>query len=146
MNRKEVDVGPLSSLSDGFLHCLEDGLHSLDSRPDLTMRTERFGAPFAAEILSSDNPPLAIDIRTPREREQEHIAGSLSVPLNNLAENLENLPKNRPLLVYWAGGYRSSIAASILQSRGFGDVSEIASGIAGWEAAKLPVQTTRDIR
>jgi rhodanese-related sulfurtransferase len=63
------------------------------------------------------------------------------MPLNHLTENLEKLPKDRPLLVYCAGGYRSSVAASLLQSRGFSRVSEIAGGIVGWEAANLPVQT-----
>jgi rhodanese-related sulfurtransferase len=51
------------------------------------------------------------------------------------------LPANRPLLVYCAGGYRSSIAASLLQRHGFTDVSEIAGGIAAWETAKLPVES-----
>ncbi len=65
----------------------------------------------------------------------------MSVPLNHLAEKAAELPKDRALLLYCAGGYRSSIAASLLQSRGFADVSEIAGGIAAWEAAKLPMQT-----
>ena len=80
---------------------------------------------------------------TPGEREQKYIAGSLSIPLNHLQENLEKLPKDRPLLVYCAGGYRSSIAASLLQSRGFHRVSEIAGGIVAWEAAKLPVRSAQ---
>ena len=117
---------------------MKDGLHSLESRPELTVTTERLSAPFAAELLSSSEPPLAIDVRTPHERDQKHIAGSLGIPLNHLTENLEKLPKDRPLLVYCAGGYRSSIAASLLQRRGFHRVSEIAGGIVGWEAAKLP--------
>jgi glyoxylase-like metal-dependent hydrolase (beta-lactamase superfamily II)/rhodanese-related sulfurtransferase len=128
----------------GFDHVagyLQDGLRSLECRPDLTTCTERLSAPFAAEILASPQPPLLIDVRTSRERDQKHIAGSLGMPLNHLAENLEKLPKDRALLVYCAGGYRSSIAASLLQSRGFPQVSEIAGGIAAWEAAKLPVQT-----
>src|SRR5271169_4473703 len=63
----------------GFDHVvgfLQDGLHSLKSRPELTVATERVSAPFAAELLSSGEPPLAIDVRTPREREQKHILGS----------------------------------------------------------------------
>src|SRR5262249_29917362 len=125
----------------GFDHAagyLQDGLRSLESRPELVAFTERLSAQFAAELLSSSEPPLVIDVRTPREREQKHIGGSLGLPLNRLAENLETLPKNRPLMVYCAGGYRSSIAASLLQGRGFDFVSEIAGGIAAWEAAKLP--------
>ncbi len=130
----------------GFDHVagyLKDGLQSLKSRPELTVTTERLSAPFAAELLSSPQPPQVIDVRAPREREQKYIAGSLGVPLNHLAEKLETLPKDRPLLVYCAGGYRSSIAASLLQRHGFDHVSEIAGGIAGWEAAKLPVQTAQ---
>jgi rhodanese-related sulfurtransferase len=128
----------------GFDHIvgyLQDGLQSLKSRPDLTLSTERLSAPFASELLSSPEPPLAVDIRAPREREQKFIADSLGIPLNHLVENAKELPKNRALLVYCAGGYRSSIAASLLQCSGFTSVSEIAGGIAGWEAAKLPVQT-----
>jgi rhodanese-related sulfurtransferase len=56
-------------------------------------------------------------------------------------KNLATLPKDRPLLVYCAGGYRSSIAASLLQSSGFHPVTELAGGIAAWEAAKLPTQS-----
>ena len=132
----------------GFDHVagyLAGGLHSLQSRSDLTATTERLSALLAAELLSSSEPPLAIDVRTPRERGQKHIAGSLSIPLNHLMENMDTLPKERELLVYCAGGYRSSIAASLLQGRGFRTVSEIAGGIAGWEAAKLPVQTAQDL-
>jgi len=132
----------------GFDHVagyLQGGLQSLESRPELIAFTERLSAPFAAELLSSAQPPLAIDVRAPRERDQKHIAGSLSIPLNHLAENFEKLPKDRPLLVYCAGGYRSSIAASLLQRGGFDSVGEIAGGIAGWEAAKLPVQSTQAV-
>jgi hydroxyacylglutathione hydrolase len=127
----------------GFDHVagyLQNSLHSLESRPELITKTERLSAPFAAELLSSNQPPLVVDVRAPREREQKHIGGSLSIPLNRLAENLERLPKNRSLLVYCAGGYRSSIAASLLQGSGFDSVCEIAGGIAAWEAAKLPVR------
>lgn len=128
----------------GFDHVagyLQNGLQSLKSRPELVAFTGRFSAPYAAEVLSSSEPPLAVDVRTPREREQKHIGGSVSIPLNRLPENLEKLPKNRRVLVYCAGGYRSSIAASLLQGRGFDSICEIAGGIAAWEAAKLPIRT-----
>ncbi|HEV2350700.1 MAG TPA: MBL fold metallo-hydrolase [Terriglobia bacterium] len=126
----------------GFDHVagyLKDGLRSLESRPDLTVRTERLSAQFAAQLLSSSQPPLALDVRSPQERDQKHIAGSLGFPLNHLMENLGKLPRDRSLLVYCAGGYRSSIAASLLQGGGFDRVSEIAGGMAGWEAASLPL-------
>jgi hydroxyacylglutathione hydrolase len=126
----------------GFDHIagyLENGLHSIDSHPELIASTERISAPSAAELLSSSQPPLAIDVRTPSERAQKHIDGSLSIPLNHLAEKIKALPKHQRLLLYCAGGYRSSIAASLLERSGFDSVAEIAGGFAAWEAAKLPV-------
>jgi glyoxylase-like metal-dependent hydrolase (beta-lactamase superfamily II) len=124
----------------GFDHIvgyLEDGLRSLDGRPELTATTERVSAPLAAERLA-DGPSLAIDVRAPGERAQKAIAGSVGIPLNQLAERATELPRDRPLLVYCAGGYRSSMAASLLQRMGFTNVSEIAGGITAWETAKLP--------
>jgi glyoxylase-like metal-dependent hydrolase (beta-lactamase superfamily II)/rhodanese-related sulfurtransferase len=130
----------------GFDHIagyLDNGLQSLDARPDLVASTERVSAPFAAELLASENPPLAVDVRAPREREQKHIAGSVALPLSRLADNLQTLPRDRPLLIYCAGGYRSSIAASLLERSGFHSVAEIAGGFTAWEAARLPAQTTQ---
>jgi hydroxyacylglutathione hydrolase len=124
---------------DSVVGYLRDGLRALEARPDLMRSTDRLSAPVAAERLAGPHPPVAVDVRAPREREAKRIAGSVSVPLNHLLEHLGALPKDRPLLVFCAGGYRSSIAASLLQRAGFADVSEIAGGIAGWETASLPV-------
>jgi rhodanese-related sulfurtransferase len=85
--------------------------------------------------------PVVIDVRAPRERAQKRIPGSVGIPLNHLAEQSSELPAGKPLLVYCAGGYRSAIAASILQQQGFTKVGEIAGGIAAWEAAKLPIES-----
>ena len=128
----------------GFDHVvgfLEDGLRSIASRPELTKTTERVSAAVAAERLAAGGAksPLAVDVRTPREREERSIPGSVSVPLNQLLERIADVPTDRPLLLFCAGGYRSSIAASLLMRHGFTAISEIAGGIAAWETAKLPV-------
>ena len=120
---------------------MQGGLRSLESRPDLTATTERLSPPLAAERLATRE-TLAVDVRTPGERDQKFVAGSVSIPLNHLIERLPELPGHRPLIVYCAGGYRSSIAASLLQQHGFARVSEIAGGITAWETAKLPVEPT----
>jgi glyoxylase-like metal-dependent hydrolase (beta-lactamase superfamily II)/rhodanese-related sulfurtransferase len=128
---------------DNVVGYLNDGMRSLDLRPDLTVTTERLSAPFSAELMSSSEPPQLIDVRTPREHDHRFIDGSLSIPLNHLSERMQELSKSRPLLVYCAGGYRSSIAASLLQQQGFDRVTEIAGGMAAWEAAKLSVRSAQ---
>jgi glyoxylase-like metal-dependent hydrolase (beta-lactamase superfamily II)/rhodanese-related sulfurtransferase len=122
---------------------LEDGLRSVESRPELMTSTERLSAQVAADRVASAPPgeaPIVIDVRAPAERQQKRIPGSVGMPLNHLSERLSELPADRPLLVHCAGGYRSSIAASLLQRHGFTKVSEIAGGIAAWDAGKLPVE------
>ena len=131
----------------GFDHIvgyLEEGLQSIASRPELTISTERLSAQVAADRVhaqTDDGAPVLVDVRAPRERDQKRIPGSLSIPLNHLVERTSELTADRPLLVYCAGGYRSSIAASLLQQHGFKHVGEIAGGITAWEAAKLPIET-----
>lgn len=129
----------------GFDHIvgyLQDGLRSLDTRPDLTASTERVSPALAADLLASDDPPLAVDVRSPGERARKHVRGSAAVPLNHLEEGVKEWPKDRKLLVHCAGGYRSSIAASVLQRLGFTRIQEIAGGLAAWESSGLPVETS----
>jgi hydroxyacylglutathione hydrolase len=121
---------------------LQDGMRSLEARPECVASTERLSPAVAAERLGLNPSPQIVDVRTPHEYEAKHIAGSLCIPLNHLAERASELPAGRPLLVHCAGGYRSSIAASLLQQQGFARVSELAGGIAAWEAAGLPLQLT----
>jgi hydroxyacylglutathione hydrolase len=140
-NESAVRLGRIGF--DNVAGYLQNGLQSLELRPDLVVFIERLSPQFAADLFASNQPPLAIDVRAPREREQRHIEGSLSMPLNHLARDLKTLPKDRPLLVYCAGGYRSSIAASLLKASGFDSVCEIAGGLAAWESANLPVQSAK---
>ncbi|MEP7354389.1 MAG: MBL fold metallo-hydrolase [Acidobacteriota bacterium] len=126
----------------GFDHVkgyLKGGMEALAERPDLVWPTERVSAPMVAEELSSTNPPLVLDIRGPREWSTKHIEGSLNIPLNHLQERISQIPRDRRIAVHCAGGYRSSIAASILHQYGITNLIELAGGLAAWEAAKLPV-------
>src|SRR4051794_9317280 len=118
----------------GYLH---GGMEALADRPDLVWPTERISAPMIAEELASPDPPLLLDVRNPREWAARHIDGSVNVPLNHLQERIEEIPRNRRIVVHCAGGYRSSIAASILHQYGITRLIEMAGGLAAWDAASL---------
>jgi rhodanese-related sulfurtransferase len=124
---------------DNVVGYLEDGVRGLESRPELMGRNERLSPAVAAERLAEHGTerPTLVDVRAPGEREEKHIAGSLSVPLSQLVARAGEFQKDRAVIVYCAGGYRSSIAASLLDTLGFANVSEVAGGIAAWETAVL---------
>lgn len=126
----------------GFDHIkgyLRGGMEALVDRPDLVWPTERVSAPMVAEELVSTDPPLLLDVRNPREWSAKHIEGSVNIPLNHLQERLGEVPRDRRIALHCAGGYRSSIAASILHQHGITRVVEMAGGITAWDAARLPV-------
>jgi len=124
----------------GFDHVkgyLQDGMEALAPRPDLVWPTERISPQMMAEELASADPPLLLDVRSPREWTARHIDTSVNVPLNHLQERMGEIPRNRRIAVHCAGGYRSSIAASILHQYGITDLIEMAGGLAAWDAASL---------
>ena len=126
----------------GFDHVkgyLRGGMEALAGRPDLVWPTARFSALMVAEELASATPPLVLDVRTSREWASKHIGGSVNIPLNQLQERIAEIPRDRRIAVHCAGGYRSSIAVSILHQYGITHLIEMAGGLAAWEAAKLPV-------
>ena len=120
---------------------LDGGLAAVEREPFgfAITSTDRLSPQTAADRIAGSNPPLVIDIRAPRERADKSIRGSMHRPLNTLREGLPDVARDRAIIVHCAGGYRSSMAASLLQRDGFTNVSELAGGITAWEAAGLPV-------
>ena len=74
-----------------------------------------------------------VDVRNPGEAAAGMIPGAISIPVGQLPGRLGELDATQPTVVYCAGGYRSSVAASLLRQRGFVDVSDILGGYAAWE-------------
>jgi hydroxyacylglutathione hydrolase len=132
----------------GFDHVkghLKGSMAALAERQDLVWSTERVSATTLAEELASKTPPLVIDIRAPREWTAKHLNGSVNIPLNHLQDRIGEVPRNRRIAVHCAGGYRSSIAASILNQYGITNLIELAGGITAWEASKFPVVAEESI-
>ncbi|MEE9248259.1 MAG: rhodanese-like domain-containing protein, partial [Dehalococcoidia bacterium] len=120
---------------------LEGGMQVLEPRTELVRRTDRVTAATLAEQLDTPQPPVILDVRTPGERQQKAIAGSLHIPLNHLSERTAEVPRDRRVVVHCATGYRSSIAASVLERKGFMEISDLVGGISAWEASHLPTAT-----
>ena len=76
-----------------------------------------------------------VDVRNPGEVEAGTIPGAVNIPVAQLTGRLDELDPTVPTVVYCAGGYRSSVAASLLRQRGFVDVSDILGGYEAWNQA-----------
>ncbi|KUI33544.1 sulfurtransferase [Mycobacterium sp. IS-1496] len=74
-----------------------------------------------------------VDVRNPGEVAAGTIPNALTIPVGQLPARLNELDPAKPTVVYCAGGYRSSVAASLLRQNGFGDVSDILGGFNAWD-------------
>jgi glyoxylase-like metal-dependent hydrolase (beta-lactamase superfamily II)/rhodanese-related sulfurtransferase len=122
---------------------LAGGMSALAARDDLVERTQRITAPALAEWLAGKRPdagaaPIVVDVRSDTEHAGGHIEGSLNIPLTHLDERIGEIPPGRPVAVHCEGGYRSAIAASLLQKLGRANVHDMVGGYKAWLAAKLP--------
>jgi rhodanese-related sulfurtransferase len=103
----------------------------VDSVPSLPAET------FAAWYRQA--PQVVVDVRKPAEFVAGHLPGAINLPLDFLHENLVQFPKNQPVYVHCAGGYRSMITCSVLKARGWDNVTDVAGGFAAMVRAGLPV-------
>ena len=84
----------------------------------------------------ADVPELQlVDVRNPGEVAAGMIAHAVNIPVGQLPDRVGELDPRKPTVVYCAGGYRSSVAASLLRQRGFADVSDLLGGYNAWEEA-----------
>lgn len=82
-----------------------------------------------------------LDVRSPEEYAGDgHIAGAHLIPLPELTQRLEKLPKDRPIVCVCRSGARSGAAAEQLVRAGFAEVLNLSGGMMGWSGARLPVK------
>ncbi|MER6591094.1 rhodanese-like domain-containing protein [Micromonospora purpureochromogenes] len=109
----------------------------LEMVADMT-RASRLTATDLRAALESAQPPAVLDVRNIGEREHGAVEGSLHIPLAELTRRIDEVPADRPIVVHCAGGYRSSVAASLLRTAGRADVSDLLGGYAAWQTMLHP--------
>lgn len=106
------------------------GPAALAQVPDAVVSVERVEVTGWDELADQT---VVLDVRNAGEREGgQLIPGAIHIPLAELARRHRELPAERPVLVHCAGGWRSSVAASLLRSRGHAEVTDLVGGYAAW--------------
>ena len=108
------------------------------ANPDRVRQASRLTA-AAFNELRNDLDVQLVDVRNPGEYKLGSIDGAVSIPVGQLHKRLDELDPTAPTVVFCAGGYRSSVAASVLREAGFTDVSDILGGYGAWINAPAPV-------
>ena len=94
--------------------------------------------------LESDSMRV-LDVRRGPEWDAGHIDGAAWWPLDNFKVSAPEIDHDAPLAVHCKGGYRSMIAASLLQRAGFKNVINVVGGFDAWQAAKFPSVNSKPV-
>lgn len=124
---------------DNVIGYVTDAQQVMMELPDGVARASRLTPVLLADLLQSQEAPWVLDVRNAGEREAGSIPGAAHIPLAELSRRLAEVPTDRPIVTYCAGGWRSSVAASYLRHRGIDDTSDLTGGFAAWEVMHEPV-------
>jgi len=95
-----------------------------------------------AERRQREDPagPLLIDVREQYEFDEVRAPGAVLMPMSGLAQRIDELPKDRPLMFVCKAGSRSAAVAGFLARSGRQDVVNVSGGMDDWERRGLPVK------
>jgi rhodanese-related sulfurtransferase len=93
----------------------------------------------AYQMIMEDEDVFLLDVRTQEEYEEGYIEGATLIPVSDLAGRLDEVPKDKKIVIYCRTGNRSMTAANILISNGYEEVYNVQGGIIAWDSAGLPV-------
>lgn len=90
--------------------------------------------------IQKQNPETAIfDVRKASEYQSEHLLVAENAPLDFVNESMKLIPRDKPVYIHCAGGYRSMIFASILHARGYDNLIDVRGGFKALKEAQMPV-------
>ena len=97
----------------------------------------------AKRLLDQKRNFFLLDVRTPQEFSQAKLKGSVLIPINEIERRVNEVPKNRPILVLCAVGSRSNLVAGFLANKGYGEVYNLTDGLVGWYRNGYPLDMPR---
>ena len=111
---------------------IEGGLEAWRRAGLPTSSIEQLGAGDFSERVAHGL--TVLDVRTAREWEDGHVAGALHIPIGELAGRIGDVPRTGPVATICEGGYRSTLAASMLARAGVSDVLTVAGGMEAYRS------------
>jgi hydroxyacylglutathione hydrolase len=121
---------------DNVLGALNDPMRAFFENPSVVEHQSRLSVEAFNNRIATVKGLTLVDIRNAGEVELGTIQNARHISLPSLLKRIDELDKTAPLVVFCQGGYRSSIASSLLKSHGFTDVSDLIGGYTAWSAAQ----------
>ena len=117
---------------DNVVASIDSTTQTMDEESVPSTKAKRVDVPGLVELQQAFPDLQLVDVRQPGETADGVIENAFCIPLTRLTEQFRSLDPTKPTAVYCAGGFRSSIAASLLRANGFADVCDLLGGYGAW--------------
>lgn len=109
---------------------------------DIKIRTEvkNISVKQAKELIDKGKDLFILDVRTQNEYNEVHIKDANLVPVDDLGQNIDKIPKDKKVLVYCLSGKRSAKACEMLKDKGLKELYNMEGGISKWQGDGYPVE------
>jgi rhodanese-related sulfurtransferase len=105
----------------------------------LAVAASNIDAQAAQRLLKERRDVYLLDVRTPGEYQQMRLADAHLIPIDQVTRRIDEIPKNRPVIIYCAVGSRSAQVFNFLARKGYQEVYNLDGGIYAWAQRGLPV-------
>ena len=102
-------------------------------------RNNLSAAEYKSRYVETKTAHLLVDVRSPQEFAEGHIAGAKNIPLQEFQQRMKQIPQNQPIMLYCRSGNRSGMALQMMQSAGYEEVFNV-GGIGALAAQGLPIK------
>lgn len=124
---------------DNAIGYLEGGMAAWTAEGRELDRVEHIDIRRFSQKLSAGEVDRILDVRKPGEYAAEHVDKAVSFPLDFINDRMSELSRDRKYFLHCRSGYRSTIAASILKLRGYGEVVDIIGDFSDMAEAGVPL-------
>ncbi|HHT9137685.1 MAG: rhodanese-like domain-containing protein [Candidatus Brocadiales bacterium] len=94
----------------------------------------------AKELKDKAKDVFVLDVRSREEYDEVHIKDANLIPIQELEQNINKIPKDKKVIVHCAAGKRSAKACEILKDKGLKELYNLEGGINKWQAEGYPVE------
>lgn len=130
-----------AAVAEAVMRLARVGIENVDGSVTTLEGFATSSVPHVAARALHDSPLAVLDVRRRAEFADGHVTGAQNVPLDELPDRLGEIDRHQPLAVICAGGYRSSIACSILARAGFTNVINARGGTEEWMRNRAAAQS-----
>ena len=115
-------------------------LYAGEKQPKTQTEVNNISPKQAKELMDKEKDVFVLDVRTEEEFKEVHIKDAHLIPIKELEQNINKIPKDKKVVVHCASGNRSARACETLKDKGLKELYNMEGGINKWQAEGYPVE------